>query len=154
MSKKLPTIQVIRELLKDREKFLQQTRFDLDNMKKLWSACKSRDQSVSLKKFLETKDVQDIFQVQDHSPLANHIPVIPADIPKPERYFQDVNRRESGSFKEIERTGIPQESQLLHCSEFLCRASGILHVFLLFDCEGNLENLYVNTANILHISIS
>ena len=63
----MPCVRMVRKLLKDKESFLKQTRFNKDNMIKLWTVCQSRPEAVILQEFLKREDVLEIFQ---KSPLS------------------------------------------------------------------------------------
>jgi hypothetical protein len=58
----MPSFKVIEELLRNREKFLARTRFDKDNMNKLWEVCQLRPRTVKIKDFLMGEGVLVIFQ--------------------------------------------------------------------------------------------
>ncbi len=58
----MPSLKVIKELLRNREEFLARTRFDKDNMNKLWEVCQLCPIAEKLKDFLMGERVLEIFQ--------------------------------------------------------------------------------------------
>ena len=124
----MPSFPLVQALLKDREKFLEKTRFDQDNMNKLWTVCQSRPGAVKLGDFLGSKDVLEIFQ---EAPLSKAKPKTkkrtsadftdPTSLERASPRNEEVTKNEAKVFEKIAKFRGSSDSP---CSEFLTRTSG------------------------------
>ena len=128
----MPSLAMVRKLLKNPEKFLARTRFDSENMKKLLTVCKSRPAKTTLEDFLKSAAVSEIFQgvrVSKNQKIATKQKQSSAYISDPTT-LERASTRSEDELKHKARLfddiAIFSGSSDPLCSDFLSRASGSL----------------------------